>query len=176
LSTLACHRSWRASGTGGFVALYKRSGPPPPSRHRECDRVGSDPKVSLCQPRPPVGLRCPSGHRFGFEKLIWPRSGSPVEAAFNDMALSSFSTGGLKKAQTKIIPMSSHTEDAYRLMASDSGAGAFVNKAVLEGSLLPAIGDVIARRLSGGSGPVPQVRVSLLPFQPFSCLLRPRSP
>lgn len=57
--------------------------------------------------------------------------------------------------QTKVILMSSHTEDAYRLMASDSGADAFVNKRVINSSLLPAIRDVIGRRLSGGSGPIP---------------------
>lgn len=57
--------------------------------------------------------------------------------------------------QTKIILMSSYTEDAYRLMASDSGADAFVSKQVITSSLLPAIRDVIARRLSGGSGPLP---------------------
>jgi CheY-like chemotaxis protein len=33
--------------------------------------------------------------------------------------------------QTTIILMSSFTEDAYRLMASDSGAGAFVHKGVI---------------------------------------------
>lgn len=48
--------------------------------------------------------------------------------------------------QAKIILMSSFTEDAYRLMASDSGADAFVNKQVITSSLLPAIRDVIARR------------------------------
>ena len=58
---------------------------------------------------------------------------------------------------TKVILMSSYTEDAYRLMASDSGADAFVSKQVLSTSLLPAIRDVIRRRFSGGSGP-------LLPF------------
>ena len=57
--------------------------------------------------------------------------------------------------QTKIILMSSYTEDAYRLMASDSGADAFVNKRVMFDALLPAIRDLIARRLSGGSGPLP---------------------
>jgi len=55
--------------------------------------------------------------------------------------------------QTKVILMSSHTEDAY--LASDSGANAFVNKQVMTSSLLPAIRDVVARRLSGGSGPLP---------------------
>ena len=57
--------------------------------------------------------------------------------------------------QTKIILMSSYTEDAYRLMASDSGADAFVSKQVINSSLLPAIRDVIRRRFSGGSGPLP---------------------
>ena len=40
-------------------------------------------------------------------------------------------------------------------MASDSGADAFVSKQVIESSLLPAIRDVVARRLSGGSGSLP---------------------
>jgi DNA-binding NarL/FixJ family response regulator len=57
--------------------------------------------------------------------------------------------------QTKIILMSSYTEDAYRLMASDSGADAFVSKQVIVTSLLPAIHDAVARRLSGGSGQSP---------------------
>jgi DNA-binding NarL/FixJ family response regulator len=57
--------------------------------------------------------------------------------------------------QTKIVLMSSYTEDAYRLMASDSGADAFVSKQVITSSLLPAIHDLIRRRLSGGSGPLP---------------------
>lgn len=57
--------------------------------------------------------------------------------------------------QTKIILMSSYTEDAYRLMASDSGADAFVSKQVIATSLLPAIRDAVARRLSGGSGQSP---------------------
>jgi DNA-binding response OmpR family regulator len=38
-------------------------------------------------------------------------------------------------------------EDAYRLMASDSGADAFVNKQVIARTLLPAIGDLLRRRL-----------------------------
>jgi CheY-like chemotaxis protein len=61
----------------------------------------------------------------------------------------------LELPQTKIILMSSHTEDAYRLMASDSGADVFVSKRVFSANLLPAIRDVIRRRLSGGSGPLP---------------------
>ena len=56
--------------------------------------------------------------------------------------------------QTKIILMSSYTEDAYRLMASDSGADAFVHKQVIAEALLPAIRDIF-RRISGGSGPPP---------------------
>jgi DNA-binding NarL/FixJ family response regulator len=57
--------------------------------------------------------------------------------------------------QTKIILMSSYAEDAYRLMASDSGADAFVSKRVMYAALLPAIRDLIGRGLSGGSGPLP---------------------
>lgn len=56
--------------------------------------------------------------------------------------------------QTKIVLMSSYTEDAYRLMASDSGADAFVSKRVIHEALLPALRDLI-RRISGGSGPLP---------------------
>jgi two-component system response regulator DesR len=56
--------------------------------------------------------------------------------------------------QTKIILMSSYTEDAYRLMASDSGADAFVSKRVINDALLPAIRDLI-RRISGGRDPLP---------------------
>jgi len=55
--------------------------------------------------------------------------------------------------ETKVIPMSSYTEDAYRLMASDSGADAFVSKQVITSSLLHAIRDVIRRR--SGGGPLP---------------------
>ena len=57
--------------------------------------------------------------------------------------------------QTRVILMSSFTEDAYRLMASDSGADAFVSKQVIFDNLLPAIRDVIRRRLAGGSGSLP---------------------
>lgn len=57
--------------------------------------------------------------------------------------------------QTRVILMSSFTEDAYRMMASESGADAFVSKQVIFENLLPAIYDVIRRRLSGGSGPLP---------------------
>ena len=59
--------------------------------------------------------------------------------------------------ETRILLMSSYTEDAYRLMASDSGADAFVSKQVITTSLLPAIRDLIRRRLSGGSGPLPPI-------------------
>lgn len=57
--------------------------------------------------------------------------------------------------QTKVILISSFTEDAYRLMASDSGADVFVHKGVILEALVPAIRDLIRRRLSGGSGPLP---------------------
>jgi DNA-binding NarL/FixJ family response regulator len=56
--------------------------------------------------------------------------------------------------QTKVILMSSFTEDAYRLMASNSGADAFVQKRVIYDALAPAIRDLI-RRISGGSDPLP---------------------
>jgi DNA-binding NarL/FixJ family response regulator len=59
--------------------------------------------------------------------------------------------------QTKVILMSSYTEDAYRLMASDSGADVFVSKQVITTSLLPAIRDLVRRWLSGGSGPIPPI-------------------
>jgi hypothetical protein len=50
---------------------------------------------------------------------------------------------------------SSYSEDAYRLVASDSGADAFVNKRMVYDALLPAIRDLIGRKLSGESGPPP---------------------
>jgi len=56
---------------------------------------------------------------------------------------------------TKIILMSSYTDDAYRLKASSSGADAFVSKQVINSSLLSAIRDLTGRPLSGGSGPHP---------------------
>jgi DNA-binding NarL/FixJ family response regulator len=54
---------------------------------------------------------------------------------------------------TKIILMSSYTDDAYRLLASSSGADAFVSKQVINSSLLAAIRDLTGRPLSGGSWP-----------------------
>ena len=56
---------------------------------------------------------------------------------------------------TKVILISSYTEDAYRLMASDSGADVFISKQVITTMLLPAIRDLIRRRFSGGSAPLP---------------------
>ena len=56
---------------------------------------------------------------------------------------------------TKIILMSSYTDDAYRMMASSSGADAFVNKQVIHSSLVSAIRDLTRRRRSSGSGPCP---------------------
>jgi DNA-binding NarL/FixJ family response regulator len=58
--------------------------------------------------------------------------------------------------QTRVVLMSSYTEDANRLMASDSGADVFVSKQVITTALLPAIRDLI-RRFSGGSGPPPSM-------------------
>jgi two-component system response regulator YesN len=55
---------------------------------------------------------------------------------------------------TMVVLMSSYPEDAYRLMASDSGADAVVSKRVIHDALVPAILDLI-RRISGGSGPLP---------------------
>ena len=52
--------------------------------------------------------------------------------------------------RTKIILISSYPESAYRLIPSDSGVDAFVNKRVLHDALWPAIRDLI-RRFSGGS-------------------------
>ena len=54
---------------------------------------------------------------------------------------------------TKVILISSYTEDAYRLMVSDSGADVFVSKQVITSTLVPALRDLIRRRFSGGSGP-----------------------
>jgi len=48
-------------------------------------------------------------------------------------------------SQTRICLISAHTEDAYRLRASDSGADAFVNKRVIGSALIPAIRDLIRR-------------------------------
>jgi DNA-binding NarL/FixJ family response regulator len=54
---------------------------------------------------------------------------------------------------TKVILISSYTEDAYQLMVSDSGADVFVSKQVITTTLLPAIRDLIRWRFCGGSGP-----------------------
>jgi len=59
--------------------------------------------------------------------------------------------------ETRVILISSHTEDAYRLWASDSGVDAFVSKQVITTSLVPAIRDLIRRRLSGGSDSLPPI-------------------
>ena len=56
---------------------------------------------------------------------------------------------------TRVILLSAYTEDAYRLMVSDSGADAFVSKQVISRNLLAAIRDVMARRLTGRSRPLP---------------------
>ena len=54
--------------------------------------------------------------------------------------------------QTRTILMSSHVDDAYRLMASDSGADVFINKHVITSSLLPAVRDLISRSAGAGGG------------------------
>lgn len=56
---------------------------------------------------------------------------------------------------TRVVLISSTIEEAYQFMASDSGADAFVSKRVLFDGLLPALRDVIRRRLAGGSWPIP---------------------
>ncbi len=48
---------------------------------------------------------------------------------------------------TRVILMSSYTEEAYRLMASDGGADVFVSKRVIYDALLPAIRNLMARRV-----------------------------
>jgi DNA-binding NarL/FixJ family response regulator len=57
--------------------------------------------------------------------------------------------------ETQVILVSSYTEDAYQNMASDSGADVFVNKHVITSSLVPAVRDLVRRRLSGGSDQPP---------------------
>jgi two-component system response regulator YesN len=54
--------------------------------------------------------------------------------------------------RTKIIQISSHTEDAYRLMASDSGADIFVNKSVISDALVSAVRTLISR-IDGEASP-----------------------
>ena len=53
--------------------------------------------------------------------------------------------------QTKIILMSSHIEDAYRMRVSDSPVDVFINKHVIASALVPAIREVVSRR-QGGEG------------------------
>jgi DNA-binding NarL/FixJ family response regulator len=57
--------------------------------------------------------------------------------------------------QTKVILITSYSDEAYQVAAFASGADAFVNKQVLSSTLLPATRDLIDRRLAGGSGPLP---------------------
>jgi DNA-binding NarL/FixJ family response regulator len=52
--------------------------------------------------------------------------------------------------QTKIILMSSHIEDAYRMRVSDSPVDVFINKRVITTALVPAIREVVSRRRSNG--------------------------
>ena len=55
----------------------------------------------------------------------------------------------------RTILMSSHVDDAYRLMASDSGADVFINKHVITSSLLPAVRDLMSRLTGGGDSHLP---------------------
>jgi len=57
--------------------------------------------------------------------------------------------------QTTVILMSSYTEDAYRFMASDSGADVFVSKQVIMDGLMPAVRDIIRRRRFCGDSGLP---------------------
>jgi two-component system response regulator DesR len=57
--------------------------------------------------------------------------------------------------QIRTILMSSHVEDAYRLMASDSGADAFINKHVITNTLVRAVRDLISRSTGRGSSGLP---------------------
>jgi DNA-binding NarL/FixJ family response regulator len=57
--------------------------------------------------------------------------------------------------QIRTILMSSHVEDAYRLMASDSGADVFINKHVITSTLVPAVRDLISRSVGGGGSSRP---------------------
>ncbi len=86
------------------------------------------------------------GPDLGITDLVMPRLNGVVELTRRIRE---------ERPQTKVILMSSYTEDAYRLMASDSGADAFVSKQVITTTLLPAIRDLMRRRFSGGSGPLP---------------------
>jgi DNA-binding NarL/FixJ family response regulator len=85
----------------------------------------------------------------------------PPDIVITDLVMPGLDGIGLTKhirrelPQTSVILMSSFTEDAYRLMASDSGADSFVHKGVLYDALVPAIRDLIGRRLPGGSGTLP---------------------
>jgi two-component system response regulator YesN len=60
-----------------------------------------------------------------------------------------------ERPETKVVLMTSYTDEAYQVAAFASGADAFVNKQVITTSLRPVISDLIARRLFGGSGPLP---------------------
>jgi DNA-binding NarL/FixJ family response regulator len=51
--------------------------------------------------------------------------------------------------ETKIVLMSSFTEDAYRRSASESGADAFLSKRVIAGGLLPTILEIGRRGARG---------------------------
>jgi DNA-binding NarL/FixJ family response regulator len=68
--------------------------------------------------------------------------------------------------QTRTILMSSHVDDAYRLMASDSGADVFINKHVITSTLLPAVRDLIARSTGTRGSGMPNGGASSSPAAP----------
>jgi DNA-binding NarL/FixJ family response regulator len=53
-----------------------------------------------------------------------------------------------QQPRTNVILLSAYTAEAYRRIASASGVDAFVSKQLVHSDLLPAIRDVIVRRVS----------------------------
>ncbi|HSE06884.1 MAG TPA: response regulator transcription factor [Methylomirabilota bacterium] len=53
-----------------------------------------------------------------------------------------------QQPQTNVILLSAYTGEAYRRVAAASGADAFVSKRLIHSDLVPAIRDVIVRRVS----------------------------
>jgi DNA-binding NarL/FixJ family response regulator len=53
-----------------------------------------------------------------------------------------------RQPRTNVILLSAYTGEAYRRVASASGVDAFVSKQLVHSDLLPAIRDVIVRRVS----------------------------
>ena len=110
--------------------------------------------------------RCRGPHDGRGRSGRWPGSPQPRPTRTPDILITDLMMPHLNGVEltrrirqelprTVVILTSSYTEEAYRLMASDSGADAFVSKRVISDALLPALRDVIARRPSGGSGALP---------------------